>query len=68
VGLLTSSLMRVVDEASVPLLLFLASWEFPASFMKRSSPLSVATICDGDIAEGYEPRNSSDFVKERKGV
>ena len=35
---------------------------------KDGSPLSVATICNGDIAEDCEPRNSSDLVKERKGV
>ena len=42
--------MGVVDEARDPLSLFLASWEFPASFVKMAQ-LSVAAICDGDIAE-----------------
>lgn len=62
---MTSSLRGVEDEARDLLPLFLA----PGNVLppiENGATVSFAAMCGCDIAENFEPRVSSDFVKDQK--
>lgn len=48
---------------------WLSFWPVGMSYLlcENGATVSVAAICDHDIAENHEPRNNSDLVKIGRG-
>ena len=66
-GLLTSSLTGVVGEASVPMLLFLASWEFPASFVKMAHLSQLLPYVMVTLLRTVSPGTAPTWLRRGRG-
>lgn len=66
-GLLISSVMGVVDEASVPLVLFLASWVFSASFVKTAHLSQLLPYVMVTLLRAVSPGTAPTLLRRGRG-